>query len=163
VTGSGFTGDASTTILKINGVEQESTSVSSTEAIFTLTDIPQSNITGLAKIYFDIGLPKNHNVLTSAVLVLEPKLVSVSPSSGSIAGSIIYANIQGAGPLDTDINLKVEDGVILCEATEVVSSGLLKCETTAAAVPAASTIQILKGTSLLDCANQDTTQCQYEQ
>jgi len=45
-------------------------------------------------VYFDVGLPKGYNtVIRGQNLTLSPKLVSVSPNSGSLGGSVITAEI----------------------------------------------------------------------
>jgi len=49
------------------------------EAIFTINWVPQSNITGLVDIYFDVGAPKNLYVLKNTDFSLQPRLIEIIP------------------------------------------------------------------------------------
>jgi hypothetical protein len=51
-------------------------------------------------LYYDIGSPKGYDtVIKGKNLTLSPKLVSVSPNDGSVAGSMLTAKLEGLGPL----------------------------------------------------------------
>lgn len=53
--------------------------------------------------YFPSGYPLGKSdLIDPSNIILTPKLVSISPNSGSIGGTIIVANIQGVGI--TDLN-----------------------------------------------------------
>jgi hypothetical protein len=131
VTGTGFTGDETTTELIIDNVAQTTTSISSTEVIFTITDVSSQTL-GSRKVFFDVGIPEGHHY-TQAAFTLTPKLVSVSPNSGSIGGSLITAVVQGAGE-STDI--VDSSGASICESVQLKSYGVIECKTLPQAIPA---------------------------
>ena len=57
-------------------------------------------------LYFDVGIPENHAVIQQSNLTLTPKLVSVSPSTGSVGGTLITATVPGIVVSDTsDISI----------------------------------------------------------
>jgi len=62
VTGTGFTGDATTTELNVNGRVQETTSVNETAAIFKITDIDGFRLVNM-NVYFDVGLPEGYDTV----------------------------------------------------------------------------------------------------
>jgi len=62
VTGTDFTGDTSTTELQFSNVAQTTTSVSTTEAVFTISDISTQTLVANT-LYFDIGLPENYTLV----------------------------------------------------------------------------------------------------
>ena len=95
VTGTGFTGDTSSVELYVSEVLQTTSSVSETEALFTVTDVTDLSLTS-TKLYFDIGIPEGHSNIESGV-TLTPKLVSLSPSSGSVGGTLVTATVPGVG------------------------------------------------------------------
>lgn len=99
VNGTGWTGDASTTVLYSEGMAQK-TLLQDNDNNYTIFEV--SNITGQTlsnmKLYFDVGTPKGHDtVIDGNYLVLEPKLVSLSISEGSAGGSLIKARVEGFG------------------------------------------------------------------
>jgi len=63
-TGTDITGDASTTELELSNIAQTTTSVSTTEAVFTITNVTTQTLVDSA-LYFDIGLPENHNLVAT--------------------------------------------------------------------------------------------------
>jgi len=95
VTGTGFTGDANSLELYVGQALQTTSSVSETEALFTVTDATDLSLAGM-KLYFDIGIPEGHSTI-DAGLTLTPKLVSLSPSSGSVGGTLVTATVPGVG------------------------------------------------------------------
>jgi hypothetical protein len=77
VTGTGFTGDTSSTELYIGGKLQQCNEVTGTSATFTVTDVSSESMAS-AKLYFDVGLPENHVAVSNHSLSLEPKLISLN-------------------------------------------------------------------------------------
>lgn len=84
VNGTDFTGDTSTVTYTVDGIQQETVSVSSTQAVFKITNVLSRTITG-AKLLFEIGKPHSH-ALVEAPLTITPKLLSVTPNTGSMEG-----------------------------------------------------------------------------
>ena len=105
--GTGFTGDQSSVELFVGSIKQETSSISESEAIFTITNVTSPTISSL-DLFFDVGIPEG--VLETS-LTLTPKLVSVSPNSGSIGGSLITAIVPGASSTATIID---SDGNSIC-------------------------------------------------
>jgi hypothetical protein len=101
IQGTGFTGDASTTQVLVDGVQQTITSISDTEIIiYGLTGITSTKAS--VQVYFPEGIPNGNNLLSAGV-TFAPKLVSVSPSVGSPAGSILTASIKGVTTSTTSV------------------------------------------------------------
>ena len=102
VTGTGFpNGDSSAVSLHLDGIEQETLSVTDTEATFRVTDILSSSPS--LRVYFPDGLPTGYDSFNSATIA--PTLVSISPSSGSAGGSLITVTGTGFGVDSQEINL----------------------------------------------------------
>mmetsp|Transcript_20906 Transcript_20906/g.32383 ORF Transcript_20906/g.32383 Transcript_20906/m.32383 type:complete len:339 (+) Transcript_20906:3983-4999(+) len=92
-----------------------------------------------------------------------PKLVSITPNAGSLGSSVIMASIQGIGVGMGGFTLKTGDKDI-CSSAEVVSSGVLKCRTIAGLqIPANSVISFVDESSSYECANSQTSMCEYSQ
>jgi hypothetical protein len=80
--GVSMTGDTTTTELLIGGTKQETVSVSETEAVFTISNVTDYTFGADSLLYFDVGLPENFD-LAQQNFEISPKLVSISPTSGS--------------------------------------------------------------------------------
>lgn len=162
IVGTGFTGDASTTELKIGGLDQTAHEFSATRVSFKLTNLTSTSLSS-AKLYFDIGIPENHAIVSNATLVTEPKLVSLSINEGSVGGSNITANIQGVGITTTGLELVDSvNGSSLCAKLTVLSYGVVQCQTKAGEIATGTQFSVKYGGVKYECANSDTTQCQYQ-
>jgi len=64
-------------------------------------------------LYFPIGTPSGHSIITQTYSIT-PRLVSITPNNGSIAGSVIVANIQGVGTGTTGLQLIDITGSSIC-------------------------------------------------
>jgi hypothetical protein len=74
--------------------------------------------------YFAEGVPKGHDKI-QAGFDLEPKLAQISPSKGSIGGTLVEATIHGVG-ISTPVGpgglqLVTADGRVFCDEMKVVS------------------------------------------
>ena len=99
VAGTGFTGAKEAVSLEIDSVAQGAAgalSISSTEAVFGITNIKLGVANTKMFMYFAEGVPKGHDKI-QAGFVLEPKLSQISPNVGSIGGTFIEATIHGVG------------------------------------------------------------------
>ena len=114
MTGTDFTGDASSVSLELDGVAQTTESVSATEAVFVISDVSDTTVS-YGELYFAEGIPNGHSVVETGVQ-LEPSLVSVSPNSGSLGGTLIIANVQGVGVNTQDLQLVDQFGADICES-----------------------------------------------
>ena len=127
VIGENFTGDASKTEFKVNGIDQTIKSWSATRVEVTLNNLTSSSLSS-SKIYFDIGIPANHSIVSNTTLTLEPKLVSLSIAEGSVGGTNITANIQGVGTSTTGLQLVDSvTGTSLCAKLTILSYGKVQC------------------------------------
>ena len=97
--GRAFSGDVSTSMLSVGGIEQPAIAVLPTTAVFKVNNAPSSKLAGF-KFYLDIGTPGGDRRKTNKVLTMTPKFVGISSSKGSLGGSIIVLNVQGLGSAD---------------------------------------------------------------
>ena len=74
-----------------------------------------------------MGIPEGHSVV-EAPLTLTPKLVSISPNSGSIGGTLITAVVPGAG---SSADIVDSTGTSICETVQLKSYGIVECKTLA--------------------------------
>jgi hypothetical protein len=137
VTGQGIQGTSANVDLFVQGVKQETLSVSSTEAkfkIIEMLDVSSKNIS----FYTQDGLPKDHSTIQTAGVTLTPKLVSISPNSGSISGTIIIANVEGVGKKTTGLELVDSNGDSICLRLKITAYASLECLTVAKEIAAGS-------------------------
>jgi hypothetical protein len=127
--GSGFTGDTTNVEFWVGNKKQTTKSVNIDVATFTITDVSDMSIKG-AKVFFDVGTPNGKDIVAGAV-ALTPKLVSLSPNTGSLGGTVITANVQGITKGSTIDLVKTSDGSSICASTKVVSYGVVECHTKA--------------------------------
>lgn len=127
-------------------------------------------------VYFDVGLPKGYDTIIRAQsLTLSPKLVSISPNSGSLGGSIISATIEGLGPLtdSSDAFWKINGGTLvnastganICSKVWTSEYGKIKCRTYPGVYTASSLIgaKSYLTSETLDCLGGNTTStCLYQ-
>lgn len=146
--------------LEIDSVAQTTTSISTTEAIFTISNVSTQAFAN-NKLFFEVGLPKNHS-LVEASLAITPQFVSISPSSGSVGGTVITAIVPGATKTSTDLDIKKVDGDSICESVTVISYGVVECMTKAEVIDAATQLKVTQDGTDYDCVNSDLTLCQYE-
>lgn len=130
VNGTDFTGDNDSTQLMVGGLRQTTKSVAADLAIFTVENVASKNFAPEV-LYFDSGIPENHTNIKSE-LTITPKLVSISPASGSIGGTLMTIQAPGVVISDTD-NLSVVDvnGTSVCEILFVSAYGVIQCKTVA--------------------------------
>jgi hypothetical protein len=126
-TGTGFTGDASSVKFLVGGVQQTTELVSKTEAVFIITNVTNSLLSNV-KLYFDIGLPDGLDLL-NANLILTAKPESISPSQGSVGGTLLTVNVPGIGKGTLGLNLADKDKKALCAEVTIPEYGKLQCWT----------------------------------
>ena len=100
--------------------------------------------------YLPQGTPAGVEQLLTAGITLTPTIISVSPSTGSPAGSIIIAAVKGVGTSSTPVTLTSSSGTDLCASVTIPSFGVVQCKTKAATV-AATTMKAKVGTSSYSC------------
>ena len=113
---------------------------------------------GSRVVYFDSGIPEEHHY-TQRAMTVTPKLVSVSPNSGSTGGSLITLNIPGASASTQIVD---SSGVSICESVQLKSYGVIECKTLPQIIPTTQ-LSVIDAGETYDCVNTDTSLCQYEQ
>ena len=126
VTGTGFTADdTANTQLFIDGIVQETVSVTAEEATFKIIDMASSTSDNV-KVYFASGLPTGYDSFTS--ITITPTFHSVTPSTASAGGNKFLVQGTGFGANTAELDLlHVESGNNLCFQIEAVSYGEFKC------------------------------------
>lgn len=94
LTGTAFTGDASSSELNVLGKVQTPIAVLSTVATFQVTDVYFGKMTNI-NMYFDIGVPgpAGWNNMSATGVELTPKFVGLLTKTGSPGGSTIVLNV----------------------------------------------------------------------
>ena len=131
ITGSGFpNGDISGVSLHLDGIEQETLTVTDTVATFRVTEVLTGNPS--VRVYFADGLPAGYDSFDTATIV--PTLVSISPSTGSSGGTLITVTGTGFG-MDSccqDINLEhTASASDICNEVTITGYGTFTCLTKA--------------------------------
>ena len=99
VSGTDFTGNASTSMLSVGGIEQSAVAVLPTTAVFNVNNAVSSKLAGV-RLYLDIGIPEGNRTILDQGVTLTPKFVGISSNKGSKGGSLIVLNVQGIGSAD---------------------------------------------------------------
>lgn len=167
ISGTSFTGDASSSMLTVGGIEQPAVAVLPSTAVFKVTNAPTSVLKAV-RLFLDIGIPDGDRTLLDEGVVMTPKFVGISSSKGSKGGSNIVLNVQGVGSQETvhDIKYTNSDGAStsLCKNHSVISYGKIECQTFNVAIPADTPIEIfMTATSTAEvCASGVNATCNYE-
>jgi len=126
VSGTGFTGDASTSMLSVGGIEQIAVAVLPTTAVYKITNAVSSKLAGI-KFYLDIGIPEGDSTLLETGTVMTPKFVGISSNKGSKGGSTIVLNIQGVGSSDEVLDIQYGSAQKLCSNHSTIAYGKIEC------------------------------------
>ena len=107
------------------------------------------------------GLPSQYINFTTATM--EPKLLSISPSTGSSGGTLITVTGSGFGATNTTfVQLVRQSGDWLCDidTVTVTGYGTFTCLTMQKDILTTDTISIQIGTgTTYGCGNTDATAC----
>jgi hypothetical protein len=95
--------------------------------VFTLTNVTSGTLSNI-QVRFATGKPHGHNHVESG-LVLTPKLVSISPSSGTVGGTTLTMNIQGVGVDSTNIAIQDANGASICDVVTISAYSQVSCVT----------------------------------
>jgi len=159
VSGTGFSGDSSTVELFANGIKQETTSVSPTEATFNVVNSQSNSLNGL-KLYFPEGTPEAHDSILGDALLMTPKLASFIPNAGSVGGTEVIVSAPGLGFAESSDNVDlVSNGTSICYSKKILSYGVWSCRVFSMEIAAATDIKMVYSGSTIDCSNADATKC----
>jgi len=89
-----------------------------------------------------------------------PRLLSISPSTGSPAGSMITAIVKGVGSASTGVVLTRSTGVWICTEVTVPQYGVVKCRTNATSISTAEALRARVGTTTYQCSTSGA--CSYQ-
>jgi hypothetical protein len=165
ITGTGIS-DASvdTVDVYIGGIKQTTLTVSPTLVEVQIDDILSGQTAQPLQVYFEVGIPNGMPDFKAGV-VFPPKLVSLSTATGSSAGAVIHANVQGAGTRDK-LTLVDEAGDDMCASATVIRYGVLECHVKSADYSLGTSVRVKEtatadGTVYEGCANDTPSACQY--
>jgi len=163
VKGTQFTGDSSSTELYVGGLKQQTDSVSSTEAIFTIIDLKlNSDFKNKLKVYFGAGLPSGQATVSSGVTVGR-YFSKVTPNVGSIGGTTFTATVLGLGRQDGSLGIMgLEQSESICQTARIETYSKLRCTTTKDAAIAKAALRLKQGSTFQSCENSDGSLCEYE-
>jgi hypothetical protein len=130
-------------------------------AVFTISDATDLESTDL-NLFFPVGIPEGHD-LVRAGFTLEPKLMMVTPNSGSNGGTLVQATVPGIGTSTEDIDLVDETGRTICrEDAKAVEYGLVQCWTRRDKMETEFAVKLKVGDQTHECANDDKAKCNYK-
>jgi hypothetical protein len=143
--------------LWLDGYAQQTDAVTVGQAVFTVTNIDNIDVSEI-KLLSAAGYSNTSSEETMGSISATPTLKSISPSNGSIGGSVI--TVTGSGFGTSTEGLGLYDGAQeICSSVEVVSYGVFTCTTDAVEVDASMQISI--SGSYYDCAVNGS--CAYTQ
>jgi hypothetical protein len=117
-----------TSDLQINGVSQEMDTHSDTMAVFNIIDVKELESKDV-NLFFPAGLPIGHEFIRAGITV-SPKLLQISPPSGTPGGTLLTVTAPGIGSNTEGIDLLRPDGNSICyEPGWVVEYGKFQCWT----------------------------------
>lgn len=143
----------------IGGKKQNVLAVSPSLIEVEIIDIDSGLTPQSIEVYLGVGIPNGMTDFES--ITFEPKLISLSANTGSSAGGMIIAEVEGLGIGDTETTLQDETGADLCESTTVLSYSMLQCELKSNSYPSGTTVRVATGAAAYGCASDDMTHCQY--
>ena len=112
----------------LDGVKQTFVSVTDTSAIFALTSFGTQTPL-IVKFYSDQGTPNGASLIANPSLEITPTLISLTPTIGSAAGTVIKVTGSGFGSLATSLNLWSVTNGNVCSKVTYVDSLTLLCTT----------------------------------
>ena len=116
------------------------------------------------ELYFSVGIPANYTYIVNNPMLFEPKLISLSTNTGSIAGSKIIAVVKGVGVNDKITLYDEANDRDICQTATVIDYGQLECLT----IPEEFTTAIQLSVKELEsgivhaCAASSTASCEYQ-
>jgi hypothetical protein len=92
-------------------------------------------------LYFSVGIPNGYTQLNTGI-TFTPKLLSLSVSSGSAAGSVITAVVKGVGISDKVTLYDPVSSTNICSTSRVKAYGELECVTKAIEIAADTQLSV---------------------
>jgi len=127
--GVGFPEDPTKVRFIVDGVAQKVTFSSNNLIKITLSGFLDS-MSKKIKFYLQDGTPDGADQLTEIGIRLIPYLQSISPNSGSYAGTTITAKLMGVGINTAAVNFALSTNAIpICSSVKIPSYGVVECTT----------------------------------
>lgn len=158
IAGSNFYADTAYTEFKIDGYSQIIQSVTSTEVVVEVNSTLGTSSTDL-KLYLLEGIPDGHSIIEGGIS-LDPKIISITPQTGSTGGSVINATVSGVGTETTGVTLVDSNGNDACQEVTIPEWGIVSCLTVTGDYGFNVLSLEVSGTTY-DCAN--SVGCEYGQ
>ena len=159
ISGTGITG---VDTIKIGGIAAEVLSVTETLIEIRINELESGSGPQEIEIYLTEGVPDGMlNPLFSDGVTFDPALIELSSSSGSAAGSTIYAKIEGRGSGSSTTLVDTFNNDICMTAT-MIEYSILECVTLGVDMDTVQlSVKDVDTNIVYDCANSDTTQCEW--
>ncbi len=114
----------------------------------------------------DIHLPSGHpagtdNLNYAVGINLTPRLHAISPSVGSLGGTLIYADVRGIGNMSTEVTLATAAGVDICASVSIKKYGELQCLTKERLAIIDGSLSLKVGSTLFACSGTNS-ECNYQ-
>mmetsp|Transcript_41647 Transcript_41647/g.63632 ORF Transcript_41647/g.63632 Transcript_41647/m.63632 type:complete len:153 (-) Transcript_41647:6631-7089(-) len=137
--------------------------MTSTSLVYKLTDLPVSNLTKQVKLLFEVGQPDGMEIFTTTLLEVSPKLIQVTPNTGSSLTSKIHINAPGVTEqtLDT-FSIKSSTDTDVCHSMVIEEYPTITCFTNEGELTSGD-IVLRKGDTDVTCEGAHATNCLYEQ
>jgi hypothetical protein len=119
-------------VVLLNGQQQTVDSVSASQLVVIVDNLVSGFDPLDLVIYFSEGIPNYDTTPCPAITLIEPRIIELSSDYLSAAGSVIYANVAGVGPADSDRIQLVDNNAPateLCDKVVVLAYGLVQCKT----------------------------------
>ena len=153
VAGTGFlNNDITDTELWIDGFKQTTLSVSNTDATFKLINALTTSSSNI-KFYTKEGLASGSIASHS----FNPALVRISPSAGSMGGTLL--TVTGVGFGKDTINVNIYSSTLnknICSDVKVTGYGTFTCQTISAEILNTDSLKLVIGNNKYACANTAT-------
>ena len=131
ISGTGFpNADISGVSLHLDGIKQETLTVTDTIATFRVTETLSGSPS--VRVYFADGLPAGYDSFDTATIA--PTLVSISPSTGSSGGTLLTVTGTGFGTDNCCDDLNLENATLgsdICDEVNITGYGTFTCLTKA--------------------------------
>jgi hypothetical protein len=110
------------TVMNLWGKPQECISLTETEAVFKVNDAQSDSLDDVS-VYWEVGQGVGNENLANKIIT--PKLISVSPNSGSAGGTEIALKIKGVGPKTEGLQVIDSSDLSICETIVIKSYGVV--------------------------------------
>ena len=143
----------------VDGISQSVTSATQTDINVTLTGF-KNTVSQNVQFYLPTGTPSGATQLTSTGITVTPTVLSMTPSIGSPAGTIITALVKGVGVNTANVAfVTATSQTNICSQVTIPSYGVVQCKTNAATM-AATTLSVKVGSTSYTCGT--AANCAYQ-